>query len=1098
MCSGAGMGTMGPSRLFRTLVALSVSMTLGVLGVSQASASAASRHVVHHARAVKHKRAIHLRGHQERAHNSGQVPIVQSLINDPFTGPTTSAPVVEPTNNTRGFPCLTAGTNPASTPVAGCNLATPDPSGAGVLRFTNTGGFEASAILYDNSLPTADGLSITYRDYQYGGNGADGISFDLAVAPPQPTTVGASGGYLGYSGSPGGLGAGLPGGWLGIGLDAWGNYTNPAFDGSGCTVPKWAGFKKNEVTVRGPGNGTTGYCLLSSSAQSASGGLPFLLRGTSRADSLRSVHIEIDPASATYSVGIDPTGGTSYTTVTGGSLPTSYYSPTTGTLVSGVPARITFGWAASTGGENDYHEISGLVATTLNSTVLLPVLGLTKTDSVSRAPAVGSTFSYTITPSVLSSGGTETQPTTLTVSDPLPMGITPTAIPSGTSWNCSASTSTTVSCAYTGTAPIPAHTTLGAITVPVKLAPNVTTGTKLTNTASVLSDDATLPVTASDAVTVAPGVVVTPTSVATTLSGGNKSGTAIAVSPSTSVTDSATLMGANASSGTGTVTYTVYSNSGCTTVVNTGTAKPITKAGTLPASNPVTLATAGTYYWQASYSGDTKNLPSKSMCGTTGEVETVTNPRLTTTLATSLSGGSQHGLTISVPTSTSVSDQATLSGANAAIATGTVTYDVYSNSTCTTAVSNGTAETITSPGTLPASNPVLLMTPGTYYWQASYSGDPTKNLPSKSTCGLSAPSAEIETVVATTPTSITTSLSVPGRKYCRPWWGFGWDPCHQGGGNGYGSGDGRHDNKIKVKTKTAHKSRNRKACGDRSGGSGWSNGSDCGGGGAGGGQSQTTLTVPDGTAVTDAATLSGTNASTATGTLTYNVFSNNTCTGSATATGGTVTITAGRVPSSNPATLNPGTYYWQASYSGDSANSPSVSMCGSEVETVKPAPTQLTTMLVGAGAFGGGSCWWLGDAITVFSGASVTDSATLSGANASSAGGTVTYTVYADSWHQTVAGNGGTFSVTDGSIPNSNPITLTTPGTYFWQATYSGDSLNAPASSSWGSETEVVRSVPKCKYGWNYGWNGGCSSGGNGNGGGDGHGSGFGGFGHWW
>ena len=40
----------------------------------------------------------------------------------------------------------------------------------------------------------------------------------------------------------------------------------------------------------------------------------------------------------------------------------------------------------------------------------------------------------------------------------------------------------------------------------------------------------------------------------------------------------------------------------------------------MPASSAVTLA-EGTYYWQASYSGDAGNLPSKSACGT--EIETV-------------------------------------------------------------------------------------------------------------------------------------------------------------------------------------------------------------------------------------------------------------------------------------------------------------------------------------------------------------------------------------------------------------------------------------------------------------------------------------------
>jgi hypothetical protein len=88
------------------------------------------------------------------------------------------------------------------------------------------------------------------------------------------------------------------------------------------------------------------------------------------------------------------------------------------------------------------------------------------------------------------------------------------------------------------------------------------------------------------------------------------------------VTDQATLSGTNAATATGKVTYTVYSNAACTAVVSKGAAETITAPGELPASSPVSLRTAGAYYWQASYRGNSNNLPSVSMCGS--EVETVT------------------------------------------------------------------------------------------------------------------------------------------------------------------------------------------------------------------------------------------------------------------------------------------------------------------------------------------------------------------------------------------------------------------------------------------------------------------------------------------
>ena len=128
-----------------------------------------------------------------------------------------------------------------------------------------------------------------------------------------------------------------------------------------------------------------------------------------------------------------------------------------------------------------------------------------------------------------------------------------------------------------------------------------------------------------------------------------------------------------------------------------------------------------------------------------GSAPATTTPQ-STTLSTSLSGGGQSGSSISVPTGTAVTDTATLSGTNAATATGTVTYNVYSDSGCTTLApgGGGTAQTITTPGTLPASAPVTVSTAGTYYWGVSYSGD-SSNQSSSSTCGTS---GEVETVTA--------------------------------------------------------------------------------------------------------------------------------------------------------------------------------------------------------------------------------------------------------------------------------------------------------------------------------------------------------------
>jgi hypothetical protein len=140
-----------------------------------------------------------------------------------------------------------------------------------------------------------------------------------------------------------------------------------------------------------------------------------------------------------------------------------------------------------------------------------------------------------------------------------------------------------------------------------------------------------------------------------------------------------------------------------------------------------------------------------------------------TSISTKLSGGDQTGASITVPSGTAVTDTAVLTGSKATMATGTVAYDVYNNSTCTSLALTGTAQTITTPGKLPSSASVTLATPGTYYWQASYSGD-TNNSPSTSTCGTG---GEVQTVTAA-PTSLQLHISMPyqdnGVTVVSLWW----------------------------------------------------------------------------------------------------------------------------------------------------------------------------------------------------------------------------------------------------------------------------------------------------------------------------------------
>jgi hypothetical protein len=103
------------------------------------------------------------------------------------------------------------------------------------------------------------------------------------------------------------------------------------------------------------------------------------------------------------------------------------------------------------------------------------------------------------------------------------------------------------------------------------------------------------------------------------------------------------------------------------------------------------------------------------------------------------------------------------------------------------------------------------------------------------------------------------------------------------------------------------------------------------------------ITVPgSATGVHDEATLSGTYAGTATGTLTFRLYRRTgtgllQCRGTPvfTSTQTLLAVFGGGTSSQPvPSTLAPGTYFWTVVYSGDSANQPSTSPCGFETLTI--------------------------------------------------------------------------------------------------------------------------------------------------------------------
>ncbi|MBI3094006.1 MAG: Ig-like domain-containing protein, partial [Rhodocyclales bacterium] len=130
------------------------------------------------------------------------------------------------------------------------------------LRLTDATGNRATAVHLQRLFPGAGNKVVAEFDLlTYGGTGADGLVLTLSDSSIAPV-AGAFGGSLGYAqksnpGSdcttPGGC-PGFAGGWIGVGLDEYGNFSNPTegrVDGPGAQA--------DSVTIRGSGSDQSGY-----------------------------------------------------------------------------------------------------------------------------------------------------------------------------------------------------------------------------------------------------------------------------------------------------------------------------------------------------------------------------------------------------------------------------------------------------------------------------------------------------------------------------------------------------------------------------------------------------------------------------------------------------------------------------------------------------------------------------------------------------------------------------------------------------------------------------------------------------------------------
>ncbi|MGH3429949.1 MAG: lectin-like domain-containing protein, partial [Mycobacteriales bacterium] len=273
-----------------------------------------------------------------------------------------------------------------------------DSVGQGWLRLTDTGGNEKGLAL-DTAQTFVGNVPVTVRfSYvSWGGSGADGITVFLYDST-QDMSGATTGGGLGYCGGAGG--------YFAIGLDEYGNFSNPA-DHCGA-AGGGPGLMPDSLVIRGPLSANDQYIT----GVPITGGIDDPGAGTR--PSPKTVIVTLTPASMGYTV-------------------TAQFQSASGqpfqTLFSNVafpyaaPASLSVGFSGSTGGSTNYHELQGLITATPDD--------LQVTLSGPATVLQGTPVTYTLT--VTNDGAYPIDAADApTVSDMLPAPIT------GTSWTCAA------------------------------------------------------------------------------------------------------------------------------------------------------------------------------------------------------------------------------------------------------------------------------------------------------------------------------------------------------------------------------------------------------------------------------------------------------------------------------------------------------------------------------------------------------------------------------------------------------------------------------------------------------------------------------------
>ncbi|ENM5906325.1 MSHA biogenesis protein MshQ [Vibrio mimicus] len=231
------------------------------------------------------------------------------------------------------------------------------------MRLTEALKNEATAATYQRIFPAAGNVVTVEFDYyawaNLSGVGADGVAVIFSDATITPKT-GGFGGSLGYAprtdSTP--IKPGFAGGWLGIGLDEYGNFSNPTEGRTG-----GPGFRAQAVALRG--SESASYRYLTGTGANLSPKLD--VRNTSTAGPGHRYKLTIDSrSSGAVWVRVDRTyNGTQQTLI-------DWYNVLNASGQSAAPEDLLLSLAGSTGSSVNNHEIDNFRVCALKSRPVEP------------------------------------------------------------------------------------------------------------------------------------------------------------------------------------------------------------------------------------------------------------------------------------------------------------------------------------------------------------------------------------------------------------------------------------------------------------------------------------------------------------------------------------------------------------------------------------------------------------------------------------------------------------------------------------------------------------------------------------------------------